>query len=73
MFTLNLEVNSCRECPKLKKGRTFGNDGRDGVLVYICSEGAFGGDDGWGYSTGLKVAPKDIPTDCPYLNKDKEV
>lgn len=63
---LEFEINKCGECPFIKTGWTFGNDGRDGRTVYICSKGAFGIlKDKLGYSEGLIKIPDDIPKKCP--------
>lgn len=72
MITLTIQVKQCAGCPRLITGRTYGNDGRDGHLVYKCSEGAFGGIDDWGYSLGLEVAPKEIHPECPHLKEPNE-
>ena len=37
-----IEVNSCEECPFLKRARTYGNDGKDGIILPYCSKGCFG-------------------------------
>ena len=39
---ITIEVKGCHECPYLKRDRTYGNDGRDGEIVYYCVKGAFG-------------------------------
>ena len=48
------EFFNCGECPYCKQGRSYGTDGRDGVIVFICKQGAFGGVDG-GYAYGKVI------------------
>ena len=67
--TIEYEVENCKNCPYLAKGRTFGNDGRDGETVYKCTKGAYGGKDEFGYSTGSYSIPKVPPYGCPLLNE----
>jgi len=65
---LEFEITNCNECPFLTNGRTFGNDGRDGSFVHICSKGAFGkkkDEREYGYSSGLSRVPEVIPENCP--------
>lgn len=66
-ITIDYEVTGCSDCPHLKKGKTFGNDGRDGVLVYKCDKGVFGGKCSYGCDTGLYKKPKVPPYGCPYF------
>ena len=40
------EFFNCGECPYCEKGYSYGTDGRDGVTVFICKQGAFGGANG---------------------------
>lgn len=65
---VTVDVNSCKDCPFLKTGYTYGNDGRDGSLVYICKLGAFGGIDSTpgyeGYARGLFKLPDGIHKNC---------
>ena len=65
---IEIEVTGCSDCPSLRKGKTYGNDGRDGWLVYICEKGAFGGRDGLFYDYGETRIPKVPPVKCPYFN-----
>ena len=67
--TIKYEVENCNNCPYLAKGRTFGNDGRDGKTVYKCTKGAYGGKDEFGYSTGSYSIPKVPPYGCPLFNE----
>ena len=65
---ITIEVKGCHECPYLKRGRTYGNDGRDGEIVYYCVKGAFGKKLTGiyeGYTEGLHHIPSHIPTNCP--------
>lgn len=68
---INLEVTGCKNCPYTRIGRSFGNDGRDGSTVYICTQGAFGGkyDDGFG-EFGPSSLPSIPPLKCPILKYD---
>ncbi|MGL5151614.1 MAG: hypothetical protein ACRC7N_13705 [Clostridium sp.] len=65
-ITIGYEVTSCSDCPHIETGRTYGNDGRDGTLVYKCKKGVFGGNDGWG-DFGERIKPKVPPYGCPYF------
>ena len=65
---ITIEVFGCVECPYLKTGKTYGNDGRDGETVYLCKLGAFGHKLKGvyeGYSEGKRIAPSYIPENCP--------
>lgn len=66
-ISVDYEITGCVDCPYLRTGRTYGNDGRDGWTVYICSKGVFGGTGDWG-DFGLDRKPKIAPYGCPYLN-----
>mgnify|MGYP000586219401 CR=1 FL=1 len=50
---LEIEVTGCKDCPFLKWGKNYGNDGRDSEEVCFCEKGVF--------SSGEKVAPKIPP------------
>ena len=66
---ITIEVKGCHECPYLKRGRTYGNDGRDGEIVYYCVKGAFGKiltGIYEGYTEGPSFKPFYIPHNCPY-------
>lgn len=63
--TLDFEIKSCKDCPFLTTGRTYGNDGRDGYLVYMCKKGVFGGVGDFGYDIGEDSIPKVPPYGCP--------
>lgn len=65
-ISVEYEINGCEDCPFLTTGKTYGNDGRDGSLVYKCNKGVFGGSDNWG-SFGLEIKPKVPPFGCPYI------
>lgn len=67
---IEIEVTGCSDCPSLRKGRTYGNDGRDGTLVYICKKGAFGGVDRLYGDYGEIKIPKVPPIKCPYFNSN---
>ena len=58
------EFFKCEECPYCKKGHTYGNDGRDGKTVFICSKGAFGGYEHDGYAYGKEIT-EGIDEKCP--------
>ena len=68
---LEIEVTGCKDCPFLKWGKTYGNDGRDGEEVCFCEKRAFGNPQSspmkLGYSSGEKVVPKVPPKKCPYI------
>ncbi|XZN14484.1 hypothetical protein ACSW9O_15570 (plasmid) [Clostridium perfringens] len=68
--SIDFEITNCGDCPFLTKGRTFGNDGRDGVTVYKCKKGVFGGTDEFGYDTGNCSIPKAPPYGCQYIKAD---
>jgi|GEM_PF-1097639 len=64
---LEFEINNCNDCPYITGGRTFGNDGRDGKYVHVCSKGVFGkknDERDYGYSSGLSKIPENIPENC---------
>ena len=69
---IEIEITGCGDCIYLKSGRSYGNDGRDGVRVFYCRQGAFGqkgavyGD----YDMGLNYIPKVPPKGCPYFKSD---
>ena len=65
--TLDFEIKNCKDCPFLTTGRTYGNDGRDGYLVYMCKKGVFGGAGDFGYDMGEDSIPKVPPYGCPYI------
>lgn len=73
MITFTIQVKSCLGCPRLLTGRTYGNAGRNGTLVYKCADGAFGETGNRGYSKGLEHAPKDIHEDCPHLKEQNNI
>lgn len=56
---LEIEVTGCKDCPFLKWGKNYGNDGRDSEEVCFCEKGAF--------SSGEKVIPKVPSKECPYI------
>ena len=60
------EFFNCGEWPSCEKGYSYGTDGRDGVTVFICKQGAFGGADG-GYAYGKVITEirKGIDEQCP--------
>ncbi len=68
---INYEITGCHDCPYLTKGLTYGNDGRDGVIVYKCEKGAFGGEDEYG-SFGFDTKPTIPPYKCPFLKYPAE-
>lgn len=63
------EFFNCEECPYCKQGRSYGTDGRDGITVFICRQGAFGGADG-GYAYGKVITEirEGIDKNCPLDN-----
>ena len=63
-FSLNYDIDNCKDCPCLHIVKSFGNDGRDGSNVCRCDKGTFGGIDQYGYPTGLSKIPKVIPDNC---------
>ena len=68
---IEIEVTSCSDCPSLKWGSTFGNDGRDGVKVCYCEQGAFGEKScpkEMGATNGRNIVPSVPPLGCPYFN-----
>lgn len=65
-ITVTFKVSGCRGCPYLKTGRTYGNDGRDGSEVFICTEGVYGDPVYTGYWEGLSKIPNVTPQDCPF-------
>lgn len=65
-ITIDYEVSGCSDCPYLAKGRTYGNDGRDGRLVYKCNKGTFGGSNDLG-DCGLDMIPAAPPYGCPFF------
>lgn len=67
---ISIDVTGCQDCPYLRTGRTFGNDGRDGRTVFKCSKGVFGGKDDWGYSYGEYTVPKVAPYGCPFFKSN---
>lgn len=72
--TMTLKVTGCKDCPYCKTAYTFGNDGRDGKLVYVCEKGAFGKRNdvdyyGFsGYATGPYKIPRYPGRKCPLFN-----
>lgn len=68
---LEIEVTGCKNCPHLNWGKTYGNDGRDGVRVYYCDKRAFGNPQSspmhHGYSSGERDIPKVPSKECPYI------
>lgn len=69
---IELNITGCKDCPYLKHGYSFGNDGRDGSLVYYCKNGCFGREDSYkGYYNGFSHIPKYPPLKCPYFTSDK--
>ena len=68
---LEIEVTGCKDCPFLKWGKNYGNDGRDSEEVCFCEKGAFGNPQSspmnLGYSSGEKVIPKVPSKKCPYI------
>lgn len=67
-------VTSCRNCPYKYTSMTYGNDGRDGHTVNLCSKGVFGRMETGnfeGYAEGLRFEdlPNVIPYNCPFNNK----
>lgn len=71
-ITTSYDFNNCKGCPSLGSGRTFGNDGRDGSLVYICDKGCFGRRNAeYGrYDAGPREIPKEPPLKCPYIENE---
>ena len=71
---VTLKVTSCKDCPYCKTAYTYGNDGRDGKLVYVCEKGVFGKRDdvdyyGFsGYATGPYTIPRYPGRKCPLFN-----
>lgn len=71
---LGIKVTGCKDCPYCNKTRTYGNDGRDGSIVYVCDKGAFGNIDdvkyyGFpGYATGPRSIPRYPGRKCPLFN-----
>lgn len=65
-ITVTFTIHGCKGCPYLTTGKTYGNDGRDGSEVFICSEGVYGDCIDTGYWTGLDKIPNVTPQDCPY-------
>lgn len=63
---IDYEITGCNDCPYLRKGTDFGNDGR---TVYICSKGAYGGfgKGDFGTDSGPYRIPKVPPYKCPYF------
>lgn len=62
------EFFKCEDCPYCRKGRTYGNDGRDGRIVFVCSKGAFGGHEefsGYAYGESSETIGKGINKNCP--------
>ena len=62
------EFFKCEDCPYCRKGRTYGNDGRDGHTVFVCSKGAFGGYEKLGryaYGESFESVRKGINNNCP--------
>ena len=60
------EFFSCEDCPYCKKGKTYGNDGRDGDTVFVCGKGAFGYFEGY-YAKGKNYGDvrSGIDKNCP--------
>ena len=70
---IEININGCGDCPKLKSGKTFGTDGRDGWWVYYCDNGAFGrksDQSEYGCSSGKTKIPTIPPKGCPYFESD---
>lgn len=67
-ITVEYEVSGCKDCPYLTKGKTYGNDGRDGVVVYICEKGAYGCKKSEFGDLGLSSIPLYPPKSCPFFN-----
>lgn len=61
------EFFNCEECPYCKQGRSYGTDGRDGITVFICRQGAFGGfeHDGYAYGKIITEIREGIDKNCP--------
>lgn len=74
MAKINIEYDftSCKSCPFLKEGNSFGEDGRGTDTIYFCSKGAFGGRDQFhkSYERGYNRIPKVPPCNCPYIESD---
>lgn len=66
-ITIEYEVTGCKDCPYLTTGKTYGNDGRDGSLVYMCKKGVYGATTEWG-DLGAYNIPLYPPRNCPYFN-----
>ena len=65
---VEFEFDDCYQCPFIRKGRTYGNDGRDGQVVFICAKGAFGNINDFqkhGYVSGLSSI-EGIHKNCPF-------
>lgn len=65
--SIDFEITSCKDCPFLTTGTSFGIDGRGGSTVCKCKKGVFGGKDGYGCDTGECSIPKTPPYGCPYI------
>lgn len=65
--SIDYEFDTCRDCPYLRTGRSFGNDGRDGSTVYICRKGCFGGTDDIYGDFGELKKPTTPPYSCPFI------
>ena len=63
-------LDSCNQCPELIRGRTYGNDGRDGKVSFKCGKNIWGGHpvffhgEDQNYLLAHKI-PEKIPPNCP--------